>query len=777
MCHAVREHACLTAACARENQQRTVAVQHRFALRRIERVEIHARMRGGNVTDADQRKKIGVARRALLTFAVAAYDPQKDAVYRRAKREGFRSRAAIKLESSTGCSRCCGGTAHRGPRLLARRLAAGLREQVGPRGRVVGVDVAHTEVERPNVVVLTADVYDASLASRFAGARRSGRLVLSDLAPKLGGIAASDAPPARGTGAAGAGAARAWLGPEASSSRSCSRTPKYQDLIREIGRRFRPWSHKLDTTRRARPSSTFADVAKKSLHPRKLSRTGTTPDHLPSRGPRAGSAPENRSSGVPKSGDRRPFRVTPCAPFSTGIRVAADRGGCRPVPPPPLRHERWTRATCSSWRTTARSPPADPVPLAGKRHARRRTTATTTRIRARRGLRRRGSHVDFAAQLAWPGSHSRRRSGFYGSEYDEIWVHPQGVVSFGAPLSASPVPAQSGQLLAGVLGGPPAVAASGTASAGLERPRPRRVRRPGRRCRHGHLVPTPSTRPAGEANTFRLTLAADGTLDLDYGALATPLGIVGLSPGAGAPASGSPASLPRRRSRRALRRFAWYHDLPQLSEIALALFGVRATARPPVLTAFTTQPVDGPTPVWATVRIPIAASACRSSTTVASSAATPWSTSWSWNDTSASARTIRAEPARRRLCVCTVDARDPRARGPGIGLARLRGAAGRNLAGPTSHWAYVLDTGASFPGRQPDRANDAAAASRPPPRCGRTVPRPLLMMDLATAAEVPPFFVVDDAPLLQAAARTRRVKCSAPVASRGRRPAWGTPRP
>ena len=36
-------------------------------------------------------------RRALLTFAVAAYE-RKDAVYRRAKREGFRSRAALKLE-------------------------------------------------------------------------------------------------------------------------------------------------------------------------------------------------------------------------------------------------------------------------------------------------------------------------------------------------------------------------------------------------------------------------------------------------------------------------------------------------------------------------------------------------------------------------------------------------------------------------------------------------------------------------------------------------------
>ena len=192
-------------------------------------------------------------RRALLTFAVAGYD-RKDAVYRRAKREGFRSRAAIKLEELDRLF----SLLRPGQRIVDLGCWPGgwlqvCAERVGPRGRVVGVDVAHTEeVERPNVVVLTADVYDASLADRVREALGGpADLVLSDLAPKLSGIAASDSARHAALVQRALDLARAWLGPEGIFLAKLFMDAEYQDLIREIRGTFSAVkSRKLDTTRK-----------------------------------------------------------------------------------------------------------------------------------------------------------------------------------------------------------------------------------------------------------------------------------------------------------------------------------------------------------------------------------------------------------------------------------------------------------------------------------------------------------------------------------------------
>ena len=95
----------------------------------------------------------------MLTFAVAGYE-RKDAVYRRAKREGFRSRAAIKLEEIDALF----SLLKPGMRIVDLGCWPGgwlqvCSDRVGPRGRVIGVDVAETaDVERPNTTVLVADV-------------------------------------------------------------------------------------------------------------------------------------------------------------------------------------------------------------------------------------------------------------------------------------------------------------------------------------------------------------------------------------------------------------------------------------------------------------------------------------------------------------------------------------------------------------------------------------------------------------------------------------------
>jgi 23S rRNA (uridine2552-2'-O)-methyltransferase len=189
----------------------------------------------------------------LLTFAVAAYE-RKDAVYRRAKREGFRSRAAIKLEELDRLF----GLLRPGQRVVDLGCWPGgwlqvCADRVGPSGRVVGVDVAETEgVERPNVVVLKADVYDEALADRVREALRGpADLVLSDLAPKLSGIAASDSARHAALVHRALELARAWLAPGGALLAKLFMDAEYQELIRDIRATFSTVkTRKLDTTRK-----------------------------------------------------------------------------------------------------------------------------------------------------------------------------------------------------------------------------------------------------------------------------------------------------------------------------------------------------------------------------------------------------------------------------------------------------------------------------------------------------------------------------------------------
>ena len=120
---------------------------------------------------------------------------RKDAHYRRARAEGYRARSVYKL-----------GELDRRYRLLRRgdavvdlgawpgawlQLAS---ERVGSEGRVVGVDLATIEkLPAANVAALVGDVRDpATVDAILARLERRADVVLSDLAPKLTGIRATD---------------------------------------------------------------------------------------------------------------------------------------------------------------------------------------------------------------------------------------------------------------------------------------------------------------------------------------------------------------------------------------------------------------------------------------------------------------------------------------------------------------------------------------------------------------------------------------------------------
>ena len=121
---------------------------------------------------------------------------RKDSFHRRAKREGFRSRAAYKLAEIQKSQ----GLLRRGDRVIDLGCWPGgwlqvAARAVGPSGRVVGVDVAPIEpgLGNENVVTLCADLTDAGLPARMLDelGGRAG-VVLSDAAPKLTGVRAAD---------------------------------------------------------------------------------------------------------------------------------------------------------------------------------------------------------------------------------------------------------------------------------------------------------------------------------------------------------------------------------------------------------------------------------------------------------------------------------------------------------------------------------------------------------------------------------------------------------
>lgn len=120
---------------------------------------------------------------------------RKDAFYRRAKREGFRSRAAYKLEELQREHRLL----RPGDRVADLGCWPGgwmqvAVEAVGPNGRVVGIDLdAIDPLPQENAIALQGDLTEAGVAQRILDALGGpADAVLSDAAPKLTGVRATD---------------------------------------------------------------------------------------------------------------------------------------------------------------------------------------------------------------------------------------------------------------------------------------------------------------------------------------------------------------------------------------------------------------------------------------------------------------------------------------------------------------------------------------------------------------------------------------------------------
>ena len=126
---------------------------------------------------------------------MAKYE-RKDEYHQRAKREGFRSRAAYKLQEMQRSLRLL----RHGQRVVDLGCWPGgwlqvAAAEVGPQGRVVGVDLAEMEPleDLANVFALVGDVTEARDLQRVLDALGGqADVLLSDAAPKLTGIRATD---------------------------------------------------------------------------------------------------------------------------------------------------------------------------------------------------------------------------------------------------------------------------------------------------------------------------------------------------------------------------------------------------------------------------------------------------------------------------------------------------------------------------------------------------------------------------------------------------------
>lgn len=165
----------------------------------------------------------------------------RDVYVRRAREQGFRSRAAYKLLEIDAKHRLLR------PGMLVVDLGAApggwsqvAAERVGPTGAVIAVDVLETG-RIPGVTVLQGDFLDPQLQRRVedALAGREAGLVLSDMSPNISGIAATDQARAEALVRAALGFCRSHLKAEGAFLVKLFQGQAFDSLLEDMRKSFR----------------------------------------------------------------------------------------------------------------------------------------------------------------------------------------------------------------------------------------------------------------------------------------------------------------------------------------------------------------------------------------------------------------------------------------------------------------------------------------------------------------------------------------------------------
>ena len=180
-----------------------------------------------------------------------AYNP-RDSYYKKAKQEGYRSRAAYKLLELQQRFRLMKpgdlvvdlGAAPGGWLQVAAKL-------VGPSGRVVGVDLQRIDAFRePNIILLQDDIASPEIPKKIEELLQGkADCVLSDLAPRLSGIRDADTARSLDLNRTALTAATALLRPGGTFLVKSFVNEELHNLTLEIKQHF-------DSVQRTRPEAT-----------------------------------------------------------------------------------------------------------------------------------------------------------------------------------------------------------------------------------------------------------------------------------------------------------------------------------------------------------------------------------------------------------------------------------------------------------------------------------------------------------------------------------------
>jgi len=182
-----------------------------------------------------------------------------DAYVRRARREGYRSRAAYKLLEIARADRLIVpgmtvvdlGAAPGGWSQVAAQLA-------GPRGKVVAVDVLEMETLR-SVIFVQGDLGEADTVERVQSALQGAPLdlVLSDMAPNISGISVSDQARAAHLAELALTFAVKWLKPDGNLLVKTFQGTGFTPLRELMSRHFRQMATRKPGASRSRSSEVY----------------------------------------------------------------------------------------------------------------------------------------------------------------------------------------------------------------------------------------------------------------------------------------------------------------------------------------------------------------------------------------------------------------------------------------------------------------------------------------------------------------------------------------
>lgn len=168
------------------------------------------------------------------------YKP-KDGFYRKAKKEGYRSRAAYKLIELGRRFRLI----RPGDRVVDLGAAPGgwlqvAAELAGPRGKVVGVDLQPIEpFAADNIVLLQGDIASEEIQKKIAALLDGpADCVLSDLSPKLSGVRDADISRSMELVRLALNVARKLLRPGGTFLVKCFMGEELEEYFRELRRYF-----------------------------------------------------------------------------------------------------------------------------------------------------------------------------------------------------------------------------------------------------------------------------------------------------------------------------------------------------------------------------------------------------------------------------------------------------------------------------------------------------------------------------------------------------------